>query len=130
MPLFPIHRDDESALFFDGTARDEFLLIRDTTTGEYLDPMADTSADPTRFDSVAASGTGTVVSWSIVHARGAEGPTQTVVGIVQFDEGPWWWGEFANFDPSANLAGARVRVGFVDSGDGERDERTPIFYPA
>jgi uncharacterized OB-fold protein len=128
MPLFPVRRDSESAAFFDGTAENQFLLVRDRTTGEYFDPTADTSIDPDRFESVAASGAGTVVSWSVVHSRNTEGPTRTVVGIVQFDEGPWWWGEFVDVDPDADLADARVTVSFVPSGPGDHDERVPQFH--
>jgi uncharacterized OB-fold protein len=130
MPLFPVRRDVDSAAFFDGTARDEFLLVHDTTTDSYLDPTADTSVDPGRYELVPAAGTGTVVSWSVVHARGADGPTRTVVGIVQFDEGPWWWGEFSGVDPDADLRDARVRVIYVPSGAGERDETLPQFVIA
>ena len=127
MPLFPVRRDADSAAFFDGTSRDEFLLIRDKTTGDYLDPTADTSVDPDRFELVPAAGTGTVVSWSVVHGKGVDGPTRTVVGIVQFDEGPWWWGEFADADPDRDLTAAAVTVSFVNSGDADRDEWIPQF---
>jgi uncharacterized OB-fold protein len=127
MPLFPVRRDADSAVFFEGTSKDQFLLIRDKTTGEYLDPTADTSVDPDGFELVPAAGTGTVVSWSVVHGRGATGPVRTVVGIVQFDEGPWWWGEFADVDPDRDFTAAPVTLAFVDSGDGERDERVPQF---
>ena len=127
MPLFPVRRDDDSAAFFDGTARDQFLLVHDKTTGAFLDPTADTSIDPDRYELVPAARTGTVVSWSVVHSRTAEGPTRTVVGIVQFDEGPWWWGEFSGVDPEIDLTSARAVVSFVDSGPGERDERVPVF---
>jgi uncharacterized OB-fold protein len=130
MPLFPVHRDADSAAFFDGTAQDQFLLVHDTITGEYLDPTADTSIEPDRFKSVAAAGTGTVISWSVVHSRNTEGPTRAVVGIVQFDEGPWWWGEFADVDPDADLAGARVVVRFTASGAGDDDEKVPQFQLA
>ncbi|MCU1523338.1 MAG: hypothetical protein JWO18_232 [Microbacteriaceae bacterium] len=127
MPLFPVRRDADSAAFFDGTARDQFLLIRDKVTGEYFDPTADTSVDPGRFELVPAAGTGTVVSWSVVHGKDAEGPTRTVVGIVQLDEGPWWWGEFTDVDPAQDIAAASVTIAFVNSGDGDRDERVPQF---
>jgi uncharacterized OB-fold protein len=127
MPLFPVRRDADSAAFFEGTAKDQFLLIRDKTTGEYVDPTADTSVDPDRFELVPAAGSGTVVSWSVVHGKGATGLTRTVVGIVQFDEGPWWWGEFTDVDPDQDFTAAPVTISFVNSGDGERDERVPQF---
>jgi uncharacterized OB-fold protein len=127
MPLFPVRRDADSSAFFDGTAQNEFLLVHDTTTDAYRDPTADISVDPERYELIAAAGTGTVISWSVVHSRGATGPTRTVVGIVQLDEGPWWWGEFADVDADADLTDAHVEIIFVSSGDGDRDEKVPQF---
>lgn len=127
MPLFPVRRDADSSAFFDGTAQNQFLLVHDTQTGVYRDPTADISVDPARYELIPAAGTGTVISWSVVHSRGADGPTRTVVGIVQFDEGPWWWGEFAGVDPDIDLTDARVEVVFVSSGDTDRDEKVPQF---
>ena len=129
MPLFPVRRDAASAAFFDGTRAGEFLLVRDRTTGEIRGPRVDAALDLERYERVRAAGFGEVVSWSVVHGRGAEGPTRTVVGIVQLDEGPWWWAELAA-DPDADLLGARVRVEYVPSGPGERDEVVPVFAVA
>ena len=36
MPRFAVRRDDATAGFFDGAARGEFLLVKDTQTGEVL----------------------------------------------------------------------------------------------
>lgn len=128
MAIMPVRRDAATATFFDGTARDEFLLVRDTLTGELLDPRTDTAFDRDRFEHVPASGNGTVVSWSIPHTRIPDGTTQqSVVGIVQLDEGPWWWTEIRGFAPEEPLDGAAVVVGFERSGDGEHDEVIPYF---
>lgn len=128
MPLFPVRRDAETAEFFDGTARGELLLVRERATGLVLDPKFDVSIDPAAYERVPATGTGTVISWSVVHGRGADGTTtRTVVGIVELDEGPWWWTEITGADPDADLLSAQVRVGFVASGTGERDEVIPVF---
>jgi uncharacterized protein len=128
MSLFPVRRDAASADFFDGTARGEFLVVRDRSSGRFLDPKTDITIDPNRFEHVPAAGTGTVVSWSVVHGRGSDGaPTRTVVGIVELTEGPWWWTEL-RADPDADLYGASARVEFVSSGDGERDEAVPVFF--
>lgn len=128
MALMPVRRDAASAFFFDGTARGEFLLVRDTHTGNLLDPRADTAFDRDRFEYVAASGRGTVVSWSVPHTRRADGTTaQSIVGIVELDEGPWWWTELRGFTPDESLEAARVVVRFERSGDGEGDEAIPFF---
>ena len=127
MPLIPVRRDAASAAFFDGTARGEFLVVHDRVSGRFLDPKTDADLDPGRFERVPADGTGTVVSWSVVHGRGSDGsPTRTVVGIVELAEGPWWWTEL-RADPDADLGGASVHVEFVPSGDGDRDEIVPVF---
>lgn len=120
MPSFPVQRDAETAGFFDGTARGEFLLVKDTQTGALLTPQFDTSADPERYVRVPAAGTGTVVSWAVVHERTADGSDgRRPVGIVELDEGPWWWTSIAGVDPGDDLFGRRVQVAFGKAGDGE-----------
>ncbi|MGE2728633.1 Zn-ribbon domain-containing OB-fold protein [Mycolicibacterium vaccae] len=127
MPIFPVQRDAASAEFFDGTQRGEFLLVRDNQTGEFLSPQFDTTVDPERYTYVAAAGTGTVVSWSVIHQRAGEGVVHRLpVGIVELDEGPWWWTSFPEADPDADLFGARVRVAFQVLG-GDEAEAIPYF---
>lgn len=128
MAFMPVRRDAATAFFFDGAARGEFLLIRDRDSGELLDPRTDTSFDRARFEYIPASGAATVVSWSVPHVRLPDGETlRTVVGIVELDEGPWWWTEIRGIDPDDDLAGARVHVAYEPSGDGEHDEIVPYF---
>jgi len=128
MPAFPIQRDEATAAFLDGTKRGEFLLVRDIVTGAFLPPQFDDSADPERYVRVAAAGTGTVVSWSVVHQRGADGSVARLpVGIVELDEGVWWWTSFPAADPDADLAGSRVQVAFETLGDGDAAEAIPYF---
>ncbi len=120
MPSFAVHRDQATAAFFDGTARGEFLLVKDTQTGEMLAPQFDPSVDPARYVRVPAAGTGTVVSWAVVHERSADGATsRRPVGIVELDEGPWWWTSISGAGPGEDLSGRRVRVAFEQVGDGE-----------
>lgn len=128
MPALPVQRDDATAAFLDGTKRGEFLLVRDTVTGAVLPPQFDESADPERYVRVPAAGTGTVVSWSVVHHRSADGSvTRLPVGIVELDEGPWWWTSFPDADPGASLGGARVQVAYQTLGDGADAEAIPYF---
>ncbi len=120
MPRFAIQRDDATAEFFDGTARGQFLLVKDTQTGEVLAPQFDATIDPERYVRTAAAGTGTVVSWAVVHQREADGSTSRLpVAIVELDEGPWWWTSVSGADPDADLLGQRVQVAFEKVGDGE-----------
>ncbi|SEH53290.1 hypothetical protein SAMN04489835_1078 [Mycolicibacterium rutilum] len=128
MPLFPVQRDALSAEFLDGTRRGEFLLVRDVQTGEILAPQFDVSADPQRYERVAAAGNGTVVSWSVIHQKAGNGTVHRLpVGIVELDEGPWWWTSFPKADPDADLFGARVRVAFKTLGEGDAAEAVPYF---
>lgn len=126
MAIMPVHRDGATEAFFDGSARGEFLLVRDKETGELLDPRTDTSFDRGRFDHVPASGRGTVVSWAVPHTRTPDGETTTVVGIVQLEEGPWWWAEIRGFAPDEDLENAAVKVAFENAGE----ERIPYFTRA
>ena len=120
MPRFAVQRDEATAEFFDGTARGEFLVVKDTRTGDVLAPQFDTTADPERYVRVPAAGTGAVVSWAVVYQREPDGSTSRVpVGIVELDEGPWWWTSIAGVDPDDDLLGRRVRVAFEKAGDGE-----------
>jgi uncharacterized protein len=128
VPAFAIQRDEATAAFLDGTKRGEFLLVQDTATGEFLPPQFDTSASPAGYARVPAAGTGVIVSWAVVHQRGADGSvSRTPVGIVQLDEGPWWWTSFPAADPDADLFGARVHVAYETLGEGDTAEAIPYF---
>ena len=120
MPRFAVRRDDATAGFFDGAARGEFLLVKDTQTGEVLAPQFDPSVDPERYVRVPAAGTGTIVSWAVVHQREADGSTSRLpVAIVELDEGPWWWTSVTDADPDEDLLGRRVQVAFETPRDSE-----------
>jgi uncharacterized OB-fold protein len=120
MPRFAVRRDGATAEFFDGTARGEFLLVQDTRTGGVLAPQFDATVDQERYLRVQAAGTGTVVSWAVVHQREADGSTSRIpVAVVELDEGPWWWTSITGADPDEELLGRRVRVAFETVGDGE-----------
>src|ERR1700728_2671887 len=120
MPSFAVRRDEATADFFDGTARGEFLLVKDTQTGEVLAPQFDPTVDPERYVRVPAAGTGTVVSWVVVHERAADGPvSRRPVAIIELDEGPWWWTSITGAGADEDLFGRRVRVAFERAGDGE-----------
>ena len=124
MPAFAIARDNATTAFLDATKRGEFLIVRDTRTGELLSPQFDVTIEPGRYEYVPAAGTGTVVSWAVVHQRGAG---RLPIGIVELDEGPWWWTSFPEADPDADLYGVRVKVAFELLGDGDVAEAIPYF---
>lgn len=126
MPKFPVAADAGSSAFLDAAARGEFLIVRDTATGTYHEPQFDMTQDPERYTYVAASGSGTVISFAIVHERTPDGIERRPVGIVELDEGPWWWTEFVGADPEADLVGIRVHVAFAPFEDGSA---VPYFQP-
>ena len=128
--MSPVARDDASAAFFDGTRAGKFLLLRNRSTGEYLDPRTPRSDDDD-LASVPVSGTATVVSWSVVHGTPSEdgAPLRTVVAIVELDEGPWWWCRLVGVNPDADLLDMRVEVDFVPSGPDPEHETVPVFRP-
>ncbi|MFF3876752.1 Zn-ribbon domain-containing OB-fold protein [Streptomyces sp. NPDC001978] len=129
----PISRDSASADFFDGTRVGRFLLRRRRSTGEYLDARSvPPPCDETDWEHVPARRGGRVVSWATVHGRRVDGhePDCTVVGIVELDEGPWWWCQLVGTDPESDLADLRVEVEFVSSGPEPEHETVPVFRPA
>ena len=128
MPPLAIQRDDATAAFLDGTKRGEFLLVKDTRTGQILPPQFDVSIEPGRFVYLPAAGTGTIISWTVVHQRAADGSVSRLpVGIVELDEGPWWWTSFPEADPEADLYGLRVKAAYDLIGKGDNAEAVPHF---
>lgn len=128
MTISAVRRDDTTAEFFDGTAAGEFRLRRSRTTGEILAPQCTVdSTGGTDLEWIVAAGTATVVSWAVSYGKPRDGvqlPT-SVIGIVEFDEGPWWWCELLDADPSRLQIGLRAEVAFVRP-EGS-DETIPVF---
>ncbi|MFI7129210.1 Zn-ribbon domain-containing OB-fold protein [Nonomuraea sp. NPDC050153] len=126
MPVGIVHRDAATAEFFDGTARGELLIRRCAACGAHSAPQARTCprcASP-ELSWTAAAGTGLVVSWSVVHAKGAP---PFVVGIVELDEEPWIQAQIVEIAPEHVYGGLRVRVAFEHP---EGGEAIPVFHPA
>lgn len=128
-----VRRDSATAGFFDGTARGEFLLRRCCDCGVLGEPYLRQcrACESARLRWSSASGTGRVISWSVVHGRpGPDGArSRTVVAIAELDEGPHWWAEIADADPDLvteqGLAlGQRVTIGFEQV---EGHEAVPVF---
>jgi uncharacterized OB-fold protein len=128
--ILPVTRDADTAAFLDGTAVGEFRLRRSRVTGEYLAPQQ--FADSTGSDDlewVPAAGTGTVVSWAVHRGKPVDGvqPVQSILAIVQLDEGPWWWTELVDAEPEQLREGLPVEVDFVTP-DGS-EETLPVWRP-
>ncbi|MFG1688692.1 Zn-ribbon domain-containing OB-fold protein [Nonomuraea sp. NPDC049269] len=126
MPVGTVHRDAATAEFFDGTARGELLIRRCEECRGPAAPQARTCphCGSPALSWAPAAGTGQVVSWSVVHAKGAP---PTVVAIVELDEEPWIQVQINGVAPEEVHGGMRVRVAFERP---EGGEAIPVFRPA
>jgi uncharacterized OB-fold protein len=131
--LAPVHRDRESAEFFDGAARGR-LLVRRCVNGHYVGSslragglsLLCPACGTTELAWVEASGRATLVSWVVGYDR--DGSPTGVAGIVELEEGVWM-NALLQVEPDAELSiGQRLAVGFVPSGEG--GETIPVFGPA
>ncbi|HEY8532642.1 MAG TPA: OB-fold domain-containing protein [Micromonospora sp.] len=118
MNLSPVVRDDFSAPFFDAAAEGRLLLRWSPSSGEWSEPTALVCSVTQAADLEwrEASGRGSLVSWTIKPGRERDGvrTPDTVIAIVELEEGPWLTLQVVNADDRSRLAvGAPVRVEFV-----------------
>jgi uncharacterized protein len=129
--LTPVLADAATGTFFAGTRRGEFLLLQRISTGKYLAPQTclwDPEEPGLRW--VPASGRATVVSWTTVYGRDPERRTipERVLGVVELEEGPWWWTELlTDAAEPEDLIGRAATVRFIKSGDAENHQFIPVF---
>jgi uncharacterized OB-fold protein len=122
-------RSDDTANFLDGTGRSVFLLNRCVVCGAANDPQAllcrFCGAD--QLVPMQATGGGHLLTWATVHFRPRDGVREepTTIGVVQLDEGIWWWSQLLDADVAALTAGTRVTIEFQRAGPSE--EAIPVF---
>jgi uncharacterized OB-fold protein len=126
-----VERDDASAAFFDAAAHGELLVKRSAQSGMVLAPEArtDPSTGSSDLEPYVASGTGTLVSWAVVHRSPAPvlaDAVPYVSAVVELTEGPWLLVRLVADDPALLHAGLPVRVCYLPSGDGA-GEIAPVF---
>jgi uncharacterized OB-fold protein len=131
-PPGPVARNPATEEFFDGTARDEFLLRRCRPHGHWNRPQAHRCAecDAVELDAAPASGQARLVSWVVVPPRpreGVEPGPPKLPAIVELAEGPWWWTQLVDVDPSTLAEGLPLQVRFERP---EGSEAVPVFVPA
>ncbi len=121
--MVDVVRDDDSAEFFEGTARGDLVIKQCDACGHYLRPdaIACSKCHGAALSWAESSGRGSLVSWIVVH-----GNDRAVVGLVELEEGPWLHGRLVDVDTSALSVGDAVEVDFEPAGA----ERIPVFRPA
>ena len=125
-----VSADERSAPFFAAAGRGELLIKRCDRCGGWSGPLASECpgcGETGELAWAAASGGGTLVSWSVVHSRA--GDAVAVPALVELSEGPWLSAGLRLAGPAdiASLrAGLPVRAEFVSPGDGEC---YPVFRP-
>lgn len=120
--LGPILRDERSGGFFDATAEGRLVIHRCRACGHLFGAELSTCSRcaSDQADWAPASGDGALVSWVVVHRRGADGnPAATIVATVELAEGPWLTLPVDAPDDSGLRAGAAMRVAYIRPGDGE-----------
>jgi uncharacterized OB-fold protein len=127
----PVARNEATAAFFDGTSRSEFLLMRCRPHGHWNRPQAERcgKCDSPDLDAAAASGRARLISWAVVHPRprdGAAPEPPAVPAIVELQEGPWWWTQIVDADPSSLRDGQSLQVRYERP---EGSEAVPVFAP-
>jgi uncharacterized OB-fold protein len=131
MALGAIARDELTAQFLDGAARGEFLLRHCTECGSASQPQAQQcgGCGSALITWRPSGGGASVVSWTVIHTKPAEGSSSTSVLVIgQFDEGPWWWSELVGVEPGEVHEGMRLVIGFEQPPGSA--EFVPVFRPA
>jgi len=128
MTIGIVQRDAATAEFFDAAARGELLIRRCVGCGHHNAPQSSTCAACHSDDLTwtAATGTGAIASWSVMHGRPRDGgpAPRTVVAIVELDEGPWLHAQLVGADPDTVSTGQPVTVEFERP---EGGEAVPVF---
>jgi acetyl-CoA acetyltransferase/uncharacterized OB-fold protein len=125
-----IRADARSAAFFAAAARGELLIKRCGGCGLWLRPTESSCprcGDDAEQAWAAASGRGTLVSWSVVHSR--DGVPVAMPTLVELAEGPWLATALSlppDADPGALRSGQPVTVAFARPTAGEC---YPVFCP-
>ena len=126
MPVGAIIRDDQSSDFFEGTRRGELLLRHCLDCGHWCAPQQQscTACHSAALEWLPSSGRGRIVTFGVVHSRGNPS-SQTVVAVVELDEGPWLQTQMIGTDPGTLQIGDGVTVGFERP---EGGEALPVFH--
>ncbi len=113
--LYPIERDERSAPFFDALAAGVVMLQYSPSSGKWSSPGARrcefTFADDLEWR--PSAGHARLVSWTVLPERAAPPGIEAVIGIVEFDEGPWLVMQLHPSSGPLLKTGAQVEVSFA-----------------
>lgn len=126
MPVNALHRDAQSAEFFDATAEGRLLLRKCDNCGHVSEPRTEMCPQcaATALSWTPSAGKGSIAAYGVVNRRSGTGPTRIPVAIVELDEGPWLSTQIVDSDPDAAHIGSRVELTF-ERPDGS--EAVPVF---
>jgi uncharacterized OB-fold protein len=135
MSIVAVHRDADSAGFFDGSAEGT-LMARRCENGHFMPPTQG-YGPPVRCHVCSSpdiawapvSGKASLVTWVVIRAR--DGAVESVAGIVELEEGPWMQA-LLDVDAHDELrAGHPLTVTFMATGEaGGEGEKIPAFQLA
>ncbi|KAF0960283.1 Zn-ribbon domain-containing OB-fold protein [Rhodococcus sp. T7] len=119
----PVRSTHDSAEFFDAARQGRLLLRRCSACGTVRAPHAPVcpACHESVHSTLDADGTGTLVSWSVVHRSPLPDVTGPyVVGVVETREGPWLPLRLLCAEDTTLHAGQRVSYTSAPTGeDGE-----------
>lgn len=127
MTIDSVLRDSATADFLDATKLGKFLIKSCRGCNQKLSPKSVicTECHSVELEWIDASGLGSIVSWTVIPGRVFTTVTtqQVVFGIVELEEGPWWWAQL-QIEPTEIYVGKTVKAKFVPSPEGEM---IPVF---
>jgi hypothetical protein len=126
MPVNALHRDAQSAEFFDATADGRLLLRKCGNCGHISEPRTEMCPQcaATTLSWTPSAGKGSITAYGVINRRSGDGPSRVPVAIVELDEGPWLSTQIVGSDPDAAHVGSRVELTF-ERPDGS--EAVPVF---
>ncbi len=109
----PIRRDERSAPFFDAAREGELLVRRCGACERFWSPhlVQCAGCGHAPLDWAPASGTATLVTWTVLHGRD-DGAGRRIVALAELDEGPWISAELLDIADDALAVGLSVVVDF------------------
>jgi len=120
----------DNAFWFEGTRAHELLIQRCTSCGTLRHPPLPACANcgSLEWDTVEASGRGTLYSCVIVHyPQVAAFEYPLPIGLVELEEGTRVVANLGGAEPEQFVIGMELRAEFVDHGE---DLSLPVFVPA